>query len=242
VAVWAIVCGLALRVPFSVSDVANQKKVLDERSYYVTLGARRENPVTLEDYRADPWAQSGLAMRRRAAAGEHVVTFKGPNFDKQDESLPDTPTRPGLPVNVVAPSSNVGLFGYAAGTDVWVVDRLGITDPIAARERLAQRGRVGHEKVLPALWVAARFSDPKRLPPVFEQDPGVELARQALDCRAWVWDGTGKHLQGPLRKLLGEISQPMSAGRFLANVSETVSGGKFRLPLDPAAAKVEMCG
>ena len=68
------------------------------------------------------------------------------------------------------------------------------------------------------------------------------LARQTLGCRVWVWDGSGKHLQEPLRKLIGEISQPLSVGRFASNVSAAVTDGKFRLPLDPAAAKGELCG
>ncbi len=242
VAVWAIVAGFGLRVPFSADQVANGAKVVDERSYYVTLGAHRDNPITLQDYSADPWAKSGLDMRRRAAAGQHVVTFKGPNFDKESKSVPDTPTRPGLRVNVVAPATNVGLFGYAAGTDVWVVDRLGITDPIAARERLTKRSRVGHEKALPAQWVIARFSDPNRLPPQFATDASLGLVRQALDCGVWLWDGSGKHFQDPLRQLLAEISQPMSAGRFFSNISAAVNGGKFRLPLDAVGARVEVCG
>jgi arabinofuranosyltransferase len=242
VALWALVCGIALRVPFSADAVTKGAKIVDERSYYVRVGARRDNPITLDDYSRDPWVRSGREMRKRAAAHERVVTFKGPNFNAADEAIPDTPMHSGLPVDLVAPSSNVGLFGYAAGTDVWVVDRLGIADPIAAREKLERRGRVGHEKVLPALWVIARFSDLAKLPGGIASQPELALTEQALSCSVWIWDGTGKHVKDPLRRLLAEISQPISAGRFLSNVSDTVSGGRFRLPLDPLAARAAECG
>ncbi len=44
---------------------------------------------------------------------------------------------------------NVGFIGYYAGKRVFVLDKLGLTDPIVSRLKIKKRGRPGHEKYAP---------------------------------------------------------------------------------------------
>lgn len=57
-------------------------------------------------------------------------------------------------------ASNVGLFGYYAGPDIYVVDRNALTDPFLARLPPAPGWRVGHyTRTMPAGYVESRRSD-----------------------------------------------------------------------------------
>jgi arabinofuranosyltransferase len=44
---------------------------------------------------------------------------------------------------------NVGFIGYYGGKKVFVLDKLGLTDPIVSRLKIKKRGRPGHEKYAP---------------------------------------------------------------------------------------------
>jgi arabinofuranosyltransferase len=241
VAVWLLVCGLALRVPYPDGVLAPDQVIVDERAYYAA-GADTEHPVTLEDYGGHPFVRGGQAVRRRAQANPRVLTWSGPNSGTGDADLPDTPLAPGVPARIVAPAYNVGLFGYAAGPNVWVVDRLGLGDPIASRQDLIVRRRVGHEKLLPSVWILARFSDPARLPADLAGAAPVIAARRALTCTVWVWDGSGSRLEQALPETLTAITAPLTARRFASNVRLAATAGNLRVSADPAVAQVELCG
>jgi arabinofuranosyltransferase len=237
VAAWALVCGLALRVSYDDGRLVSGQRIVDERAYYVGQARGPQNPITLEDYSRFAWEQQGADVRRRAARGERTVTFKGPNEDLPSIPL-EAPARTDLPVHMVAAADNVGVFGYAAGRDVWVVDRLGLGDPLAARIKLYGRNRPGHEKLMPVQWVLARFADPAQT----SSDGWVNSARHALDCSVWWWDGTGVHREDKLRPLLDAVSKPITPGRFISNVKFSLSGANFRFPGNPPTAELDLCG
>src|SRR6202022_3328753 len=146
--------------------------------------AGQENPVTLDDYRIphklphgidlqSVWVTTAQDVRRRAAAGE-----RGFRADRPAPDGPLLPIRPGLVTTpIVAVVPNIGLYGYAAGPDVFVVDKFGIADPYAAR-LATQRGTAGHEKNIDSSWEFARFV----APPLGEQSGSVRDARRALRC------------------------------------------------------------
>ncbi len=118
---------------------------------------------------------------------------------------------------------NIGLPAYAAGLGVHVVDRLGLSDPIAARVRLTARTRPGHEKSLPDAWVIARFVSPDP-----SDAPAVVAAREALAC-------------GDLKALEESVGDPLTAKRFLTNLRSSLRLHRLRIPADPLAARAELC-
>jgi arabinofuranosyltransferase len=230
--VWAVVCALALRDPYGAAG-SGSNGIVDERAATANASGASPDPVTAAEH--GPAAQQGAAVARRAAAGERVVTFAGPNAG---DPVADTPARADLPVPVVAAVSAAGVFGYSAGTDTWVVDRRGLADPLAARIDLPGRGLPGQEKLLEPQWIIARFGDPARS----SGDGFVDAARHAMGCSRWLWDSTGVHRQAPLEQTLASIGEPLTAGRFLSNIGRAATVRKVRFAPDPPLAAEQICG
>ena len=229
VAIWAVVAGTSLRVPYGdLGTDLGDRVIADERDWY-TSWAKHAHPVTLDDYMRLDWAPAGLEARGRAEAGQRVVTFdRRVNYDYEDERVlpPELPPRPDLAVAFVAGASNVGLFAYAAGPRVFVADRLGLADPVAARVELRPLYvRPGHRKVLPPSFVAGRFGDPGAV----AANPRWSAAREAVTC------------DGPLRDRLKAVNEPLSAGRVIRNFGIALTGGGIEVPADPATAARELC-
>lgn len=215
---WAVVCAATLRTDYDETPAIAASGVADERAVYASM-AGHEHPVTLDDYSGHGWAQAGAAVHQRAAAGHRVVTFGGPNLDPPP---PDTTLAGGTtPAVLVAPAANVGLFGYAAGRDVHVVDRHGLADPVAARLRLDIRGRPGHEKHMPPSWVLARFARAGGT-------PEERAAARALGC-------------GDLEETLRAVTEPTNLGRFLSRIGFALTSTRLRFDADPRAAARELC-
>jgi arabinofuranosyltransferase len=220
VAVWAMVCALWLRVPYGWG--IGPWGITDERDFYTRHPGTEThpgsaNPIRPEDYGWTPLVRSGLAMRDR---GRVLVIDTRPA-----EELPLADSVPRSTRAVVA-LGNVGILGYVAGAGVHVVDRVGLADPIASRLRLAERGRPGHEKLLPEAWIAARFADRHAAALAY---PEAVAAAEALGCRE-------------LAALLQAVEGPLTARRFVENLRLAWTLRGLRIPPDPATARAELCG
>jgi arabinofuranosyltransferase len=211
VGTWAIACGLWLRVPYA--GEIGPAGIADERGYYMKAGPPR---VTLADYDDHVWVQRGRALRALAEERQRILML-------DDGAVPGPPLDPRVRADVVAGNQNVGLAGYAAGPRVHLVDRLGLGDPLAARLALAGRGRPGHERLLGEEWLIARFAAPAAGDP----EP-VRRGRAALGC-------------GRLRDLLRAIESPLSADRFLRNLTAAWSLDRLSIPANPLEAAATLC-
>ena len=176
VIVWSIVCGTSLRLPYP--DVG-RSNIFDERNFYRHFTGH-DHPTVAADYRRTlygEWAAVGTAVARQ---DRRQLCFTGA-----------TPARCLTPAVTLAPRwhargaieiGNLGATGALVPTDVLIVDPSGLADPLAARVRLFERGRPGHEKALPAVWVTARFADPSSPLPDGMDGGEVLVARQVLRC------------------------------------------------------------
>jgi arabinofuranosyltransferase len=139
----------------------------------------------------------------------------------------------------------IGVPGYAVGRDFHVLDQMGLADSFTAhlRREPARYQFPGHEKPLPAPWVAARVTPPGSVPDStnFPPFPGsrsvsdpefreqVAWARAALVC-------------DDIAQLLDSAEAPLSAGRFLTNILRSVEQTRLRIPADPEEAYLRFCG
>jgi len=144
----------------------------------------------------------------------------------------------------------IGLPGYALGPDVYVIDMLGLADPVTAHFELEERGLIpGHEKPQPLPWMVARYAQPSA--DLAEEDiPQLELnigivaldqapqgsfeqrvaaARRTLPC-------------GQLEELRESYTGRLTAGRFFENLVESASNTQLRIPAEPADAEARLCG
>ncbi len=215
---WAVACGLWLRVPYAGQGVPGPWGIADERGFY-THHMNMPNPIRIGDYLRHPY----VARVRQLLMSHDRALF----LDNGPEGLAfAAPLAPQVPhsIRMVLGLSNIGVLGYLAGPDVRVVDRLGLSDPIASRLLLATRGRPGHEKLLPEAWIVARFADAEAA----ARFPGTREAARALAC-----DG--------LDRLLRAVDDPLTPARVLANFREAWALQRLRVPADPIAASEHFC-
>ena len=215
-----------------------------------------------------PWSVvCGLAIRPAATyrvtldSRENLVTvhqilgttpqkafnwFTGRGIYWDDRRLPYRPA-PGLNRPTVG-RNFIGVFGYALGPKVEVLDALGLADALTARFITSREGAAGHEKPIPPPWAAARLTSsgshtsPKdfRSSGLFAIDPlipethgarfqqQVHIARTVLQCRS-------------VTDFEQRVTAPMSVGRFFDNLGASLRSNSFSIPPDPAAARRKLC-
>jgi arabinofuranosyltransferase len=233
---WALACALWLRPPYSAAlhggtsaaaapdpfDPATG--IADERRYWVET-AGTAHPVTVDDYLAhNDYARAGARVRRWEAAGR-----RGLLLDTKGGPRSLLPLRDGVGARIVASAPALGLYGYAAGDRVEVVDDHGLASVLAAHQRLVARGRPGHEKSLADAWVIAQFADPHAPLPARVDSRDVVAARRALACE-------------PLLTLVRAPTVALSASDALDNLEHAFTDATYRFPPDPVAAAREVCG
>jgi arabinofuranosyltransferase len=210
---WALLAGLTLRHP--PETPATRDGISDQRAFYVEQSGT-PHPVTLADF--DRYTR----VRRGAWAGR--LEDRGRRALLVDERVwrLDPAARP----SVVYETGGIGLPGAAAGTDVHILDRLGLADAYAARLRLTERRRPGHDKPLPMAWVWGRYGVRDQIPDV--QRDAARAVDAAMACP-------------PLRELRRAITTPLTLRRALANIAAAPALTALRFPDDPHAAAAELC-
>ena len=235
VAVWAPICALNLRI--GVENVCN---IGDERGWYARE-AHMDHPVELGAYRAHQFysgAQTAWDGLQRACRGPSPGAGRAPhrpcrlvmvNEDQQKEIGPSAASYPAASeldsrVDAVIEGGAIGILGYFLPSNVHVVDRHGLAEPIVARFELGQRGRPGHEKKLTTAWMLARFAAPNP-----DEDSAITAARHALHC-------------GALASLERAVKGPLTPQRVLDNIAQAWTLSRLRIPVDPFDAETRFCG
>jgi arabinofuranosyltransferase len=199
-------------------ELDEETGLVDERAYYVEK-AENTNPVTTEDYLSGGYrgAERGQKAHEMAGSGPPTILISDNEFPASTR-LPDG-------IRAVIPDVNIGILGYIAGTQVHVVDRLGLAEPIGSRLELEERDRPGHEKMLSMAWVAARFTG---LDNEDVSDPEFAEAREALAC-------------GELVELDDAVTEPLTFNRFMENIQRSWDFHHLRIPPDPDDARKQFC-
>jgi arabinofuranosyltransferase len=213
VVLWAAVSATSLRVPDGISAGGFD----DERRHWIALTAR--HPVSEADYRALAHWSPHLDVALRT----HQLVYPGSGlFDYHVAPLHyHRPASSGLVVQILGTPST------AMPTDSLAIDKLGLGYPLAAHVHLVVRKRPGHDKMLPIAWVLADYT-----PDGYQAD-GVDpadlaAARRALRC-------------GAIAELQHAVRDPMTTGRFIRNLTGSVSRTLMRFPSDPVTAERAYC-
>jgi arabinofuranosyltransferase len=223
-AAWAVVSAAALRTDYE-GQVA-PSGIADERGFYAAL-AGVENPVTLADHGGAGVSNYTAQVNRLQDAGEDVIAVQV------------IPVTPDTPVSVIGPSDggtvfsvgNAGFYGVAADLDVFVLDGLGLSDPINSHIEPGPPGRPGHEKIFPAWYMLARYGSPDLAERQFEDLPAPDMiaaSRRTLSC-------------GPVAELIAATNDPMTWDRFWDNLLGAPERTSLRIPVDPFAAEQQFC-
>jgi arabinofuranosyltransferase len=230
-AAWAIVCALALRLPYigPGKDGIGPAGIADEHFYYAWRD--RATPVTIGDYGKHRWTEDGWQFRK-IAEERRVVILPNDSTHSQDfhDRTYEFELAPGVPADVVTARAHVGFLGYAAGLRVHVHDRLGLGDAMAAHLVLESRGRPGHEKWLDLSWTLAGFARW----PVRATGPSAPPVSKVVDAHAAL-------ACGELAEMVEAVRAPLTPARFARNLAIAWRLTRFRFPNDPTAARAALC-
>jgi len=191
-----------------------------------------DNPVTIGDY---GWGPRG---GRRASFQGDGVYYHGTRLS----------ARPADGRHVVFGAYGIGVSGFALGTDVYVLDLLGLADSFTSHLRIDERGLPGHEKPLPPPWIAARATAPGstvdeselaasiplvRATSLGGPDPApfderVAVARSTLECKE-------------MREFFAVSSGRLTPRRFLRNVAGAFGNTMLRIEPRPDDAAAQFC-
>ncbi|MDQ1386262.1 MAG: arabinofuranosyltransferase, partial [Actinomycetota bacterium] len=229
---WAAVCGLALRPPEIGTGIHFRGGV----AYGFPRGCCGH--ITLSSL---GWGPNSPRRARFAAPAVYVsdtTLSLGTTYIRIDQA-----SAPTLRLPTVA-SGGIGVLSYALGPRVSVLDLNGLADPIASHLELVRRGYPGHEKRLPAPWVAALVTAPGSHPragqfrilpsvstpsdPTLPFDAQVTLARTALRCHA-------------IAGLEGSTEGSLGLGKFVSNIVHSFGRTSLRIPSSPRLAVARFC-
>ncbi|MFF8286053.1 hypothetical protein ACF06W_25505 [Streptomyces albus] len=218
-AAWAVVCGLLLRPPLESPD--DPRIVFDSHTVYqrvlgdthpVGQSAHTERRLAFTD-----------AARHTLRTGRHALVLRLPH----DAGYPVVPLAPHVRAPVAAAEARLGHAGAVLPLDGFVIDTLGLSNPLGAHTEPTSRRKAGHEKPLDRAWVVADVTAPGTRVPGVDPDR-VRAARHALTC-------------GPLPELLASAREPLTPGRFWSNLTGAWDRTRFRIPADPVEAERRLC-
>ncbi|MEU9183262.1 hypothetical protein AB0D14_01580 [Streptomyces sp. NPDC048484] len=213
VGLWAVVCAGWLRIPYG--GQIGPAGIADERGVYVRHNAD-PHPVRHTFAGAPHHLEYARKVRTARHSGAPALLFGKDARVGADSS------------GVTASYVVLGFNGAVVPLDGAALDPIGLAYPVAAHSERVGRGRVGHDKHLPAAWLAADRGVPGDLP-AWTDPAQVSAARRALRC-------------GALAELDAAVRGRLTPGRFLRNVAGAWERTSFRFPTDPVRAERELCG
>ena len=226
---WAVVAAVALRPP----------DVLPGPAFLVPpVGNVTTNDVG--------W---GPASPNRPPFGPDTLVVQGTSRQTGYQRL-DVPASPGVPRPALV-SYAAGIAGYAIGNKLYVLDELGLADPLTARlitpTYTGFNPPPGHEKLLPKPWIVARLVPEGTTVnrdelPTFSLAPDLAPSRSDADFQQQVVWARAAINCGPLRRLDRDVSAPLTPARFLGNLVDSFANTFLRVPPDPETAYHQLCG
>jgi arabinofuranosyltransferase len=209
---WAIVAGVALRVPYY--NVPSALSITDERGYWV-WATGVSHPILAEDYAQYPGMPAQLTMVGRAT--EPTVIAPGTTYWH---------TYPTTESHSTIATDSMGALGLLTPLDLRIHDDYSLATPLGSHS-LVVAARIGHEKRFPALWDIADFGqgDVDTNGQASVATPvQIESARAALRCPA-------------IAEILESVRDPLTFDRFWANLTGAVGRSGVRFSRDPAIAQ-----
>jgi arabinofuranosyltransferase len=230
VTVWALFCVLFFR--FSPPWNISANGIANERANYI-YEAGNEHPITPSDFKLEPWEIEGKQAARTALRTPSGVKLLNWNRSQFYSFSPEPPTN--YPITTSFPETyyvgfpSIGLFGLAAGDDVYVFDELSLANPIGAHFIVYVRTRPGHEKVVAPVWLDARFGSISTPRPDGVSKSELEAARRALSCQ-------------PLAGYLRSVSHPLTFSQVASNFEHAFTWTTMQYSSAPSVAERQLCG
>ncbi|MGP6175243.1 flagellar motor control protein ZomB [Corynebacterium sp. A21] len=203
-----------------IADSAGELGIVDERGFWTQATDREpgDPPLVAADFLDAPIMQdytdtvaaadaenSGLMLQ--IATGSDPDTWSWIHIPRmtEDSDLQDIPPTVSM--------LNLGMTGMNAPLDIRVIDNVGLSNPLAARQPRIDDGRIGHDKWLSPAWQAADSATEISALPGWTKPEDAELAREALRHPDFV-------------ELFETYRSPMTVDRFFSNIRFSLTTGR----------------
>ncbi|ARU46908.1 flagellar motor control protein ZomB [Corynebacterium silvaticum] len=209
-------------------DAQKEIGIVDEREYWTqSMGRASDNaPKTAEDFLEVPVMRTFKERLAQAQANndalmlDFVVDDKQELYDWQPIPRDDSTKEKDIPLTITR--INLGMTSMNAPLDVRVVDSVGLSNPLGARQPRIEGSRVGHNKHLPLSWQAADSAANLNHLPVWVDGPEATSVRKALYTEE-------------IAEFIATYREPMSVSRFFKNIAFALGQGRsLELNPDPA--------
>jgi arabinofuranosyltransferase len=216
-------------------------------------------------YGSEGWLANGFALPRFAGMvtiddfgwgedGQKRSWYEGPAvyFQPGIEEFARSDVEPRADMELpLGMFSGVGIVSYAMGPEFHVLDIFGLADTFTAHldretgEPWWFPPLAGHEKPLPAPWIAALVTREGSRPDAaqFPHRPSALLApttgREFQEQVAWA---RAALKCGAIVQLRNAAGAPLTPSRFAANVLRSFENTRLRVPADPEEAFHRFCG
>ncbi|MBK4142398.1 hypothetical protein GWO54_07650 [Corynebacterium macginleyi] len=209
-AVWAFIIVLRGH-PVDQSVYEGEISVVDERDFWTYTTNRQEPPRTAKDFLGmDIMDDYGKAVRDLQYGDAMTFRYIKDGGQPSWMTAPRDPERSDTPTIYLV---NLGLTSMNAPLDVRVLDDIGLSNPLAARQPRIEGGRIGHDKNLDIAWqVADSAVDIDSIPPWLDKDAARE-ARAAL-------------ADADFQKLFDSYRKPLTWNRFWENIKFSLTEGR----------------
>ncbi|MER0073417.1 hypothetical protein ABRP53_08785 [Corynebacterium marquesiae] len=209
-AVWALVIVLRGH-PVDRSIYEDEISIVDERDFWTYATQRQEPPMRAQDFLGAKFMEDYQKGIDELKAGD-AMTF---HFIKGEDksswmATPADPLRTDPPTVYLL---NLGLSSMNAPLDIRVLDDIGLSNPLAARQPRIVGGRIGHDKSLEMSWqVADSAADIDETPPWIDK-------YEATKARAALADAD-------FQKLFATYREPLTWDRFWKNIKFSLTDGR----------------
>ena len=209
-AVWALVIVLRGH-PVDRSIYEDEISIVDERDFWTYATQRQEPPMRAQDFLGAKFMEDYQKGIDELKAGD-AMTFR---FIKGEDksswmATPADPLRTDPPTVYLL---NLGLSSMNAPLDIRVLDDIGLSNPLAARQPRIVEGRIGHDKSLEMSWqVADSAADIDETPPWIDK-------YEAAKARAALADAD-------FQKLFATYREPLTWDRFWKNIKFSLTDGR----------------
>lgn len=209
-AVWAIIVALRGH-PVDPAVYDSDISIVDERDFWTHTTRMDEPPRHAEEFLRSEMMHGYKDAIKELEDGD-AMTFRY----LQDDGSPSWLATEGDPSRTDPPTVyylNLGLTSMNAPLDVRVLDEIGLSNPLAARQPRIEGGRIGHDKSLGMPWqVADSAADIDSVPFWIDKD-AARKARTALN-------------DADFQELFATYRDPLTWGRFWENIKFSLTDGR----------------
>lgn len=205
--------------PFTVPKELNAEiNIVDEREFWTQFAKRDTPPMEAKDFLTTrPMGDWGEVLQRSIDTNSgqmvNILVQREPVIQSW-EPIARNPEDTDLSrMPLTASMMNLGMTSMNAPLDVRILDPMGLSNPLAARQPRIEDGRVGHDKYLPMEWQIADSATDINQIPIWIDRGEAQLARWVL-------------YTDEFRDLFESYRSPMTTSRFLSNIKFSLTTGR----------------